>query len=45
MSADTATRRQPIVVGISGSSGAILACRTVEILGDLEIDIIQHLEC
>jgi flavin prenyltransferase len=39
MSADPTTHRQPIIVGISGSSGAILACRTVEILGELEVPL------
>jgi flavin prenyltransferase len=36
---DTAPRRPPIVVGISGSSGAVLACRTIEILGELAIPL------
>jgi len=30
-------KRAPVIVGISGSSGAVLACRTVEVLGDLGI--------
>lgn len=32
-----AARRPPIVVGITGSSGAVLARRTVEILGELGV--------
>ena len=32
-----AQKRAPVIVGISGSSGAVLACRTVEVLGDLGI--------
>jgi flavin prenyltransferase len=32
-----APKRAPAIVGISGSSGAVLACRTVEVLGDLGI--------
>lgn len=35
--ADTKRKRPPIVVGISGSSGALLAVRTVEVLGELGI--------
>ena len=33
----TGQRRPPLVIGISGSSGAALACRTVEVLGELGI--------
>ena len=32
-----AQKRAPVIVGISGSSGAVLACRTVEVLGDLGV--------
>ncbi len=32
-----AHRRPPLVIGISGSSGAVLACRTIEVLGELGI--------
>src|SRR5260221_4288961 len=32
-----APKRAPVIVGISGSSGAVLACRAVEVLGDLGI--------
>jgi 4-hydroxy-3-polyprenylbenzoate decarboxylase len=39
MTADPVKQGLPIIVGISGSSGALLACRTVELLGDLEIPL------
>jgi flavin prenyltransferase len=32
-----APKRAPVIVGISGSSGAVLACRTIEVLGDLGV--------
>jgi 4-hydroxy-3-polyprenylbenzoate decarboxylase len=32
-----AQKRAPVIVGISGSSGAVLACRTIEVLGDLGV--------
>jgi 4-hydroxy-3-polyprenylbenzoate decarboxylase len=32
-------KRLPLVLGISGSSGAVLACRTVEVLGELGIPL------
>src|SRR5258707_13247236 len=32
-----AQKRVPVIVGISGSSGAVLACRNVEVLGDLGV--------
>src|SRR5260370_40080269 len=32
-----AKKRGPVIVGISGSSGAVLACRIVEVLGDLGV--------
>jgi flavin prenyltransferase len=43
MAADASTsaqqpeRRAPIIVGITGSSGASLACRTIEVLGELGV--------
>jgi 4-hydroxy-3-polyprenylbenzoate decarboxylase len=39
MNSEVSGRRLPVIVGVSGSSGAVLACRTVEILGDLEIPL------
>lgn len=30
-------KRPPIIVGITGSSGAVLACKTVEVLGELSV--------
>jgi flavin prenyltransferase len=39
MRAATPERRLPIIVGVSGSSGAALACRTVEVLGELAIPL------
>jgi 4-hydroxy-3-polyprenylbenzoate decarboxylase len=33
------SKRAPVVVGISGSSGAVLACRAVEVLGALSIPL------
>ncbi len=33
------TGRPPLIVGITGSSGAVLACRTIEVLGELEIPL------
>jgi 4-hydroxy-3-polyprenylbenzoate decarboxylase len=35
--AETETKRLPVVVGITGSSGAALAVRTVEVLGKLGV--------
>lgn len=35
--AEPKRKRPPVVVGISGSSGAVLAVRTVEVLGELGI--------
>jgi 4-hydroxy-3-polyprenylbenzoate decarboxylase len=35
----TARTYPPIVVGISGSSGVVLACRTVQILGELGLPL------
>lgn len=38
--AQTSARRQPpVVVGITGSSGVVLACRAVEVLGELGIPL------
>jgi 4-hydroxy-3-polyprenylbenzoate decarboxylase len=36
---DSPPKRPPVVVGISGSSGATLACRAVEVLGALGIPL------
>ena len=35
--AEQQTAGPPVIVGITGSSGAVLACRAVEVLGDLGV--------
>jgi flavin prenyltransferase len=39
MPAKSHVKRPPLIVGISGSSGAVLACRAIEILGELGIPL------